>query len=288
MYRALIAIALVWVAAQAQTPRPAFEVASIKPATPLGPMGMRADRKGGPGTADPGLYRCGNCPISWVFSEAFDLQPWEYTAPDWMDSVRFDFAAKVPPGATKEAFRSMLQNLLAERFQMAVHREKKEMAVYELVVAKNGPKFQESAPTAAPEVPKDGGQPGELKRDKDGFPILPTGTIMAAGPGHARMRSDNQTMAWFARMLAGQLHSPVIDATGLKAKYDFVLSWAYGGDNGSSVLDSGGAPTAAPLEAYQPALISAVQSQLSLKLERKKGQAEVLVVDRMEKAPTAN
>src|SRR5436190_9966614 len=122
-------IALVCVVMRAQPSPLTFEVASIKPATPAGPLGMRADRKGGPGTTDPGMYTCGNCPISWVLSEAYDLMPFEYAGPDWLQNVRFDFAAKVPPGTTKEAFRTMLQQLLAERFKLAVHREQKDMTV---------------------------------------------------------------------------------------------------------------------------------------------------------------
>jgi uncharacterized protein (TIGR03435 family) len=280
----LIPIALMGFAAQGQTPKPTFEVASIKPPTPLGPLGMRADRKGGPGTTDPGMYTCGNCPVQWLVSEAYDLQPFEYAGPDWLQNTRFDFAAKVPAGATNDAFRIMLQNLLAERFQLVVHREKREMPVYELTVAKTGPRFRESMPNDAPE--EDGPQ-GNLKRDKDGFPILTAGTTMAVVPGHARIRSDAQTMAWLARMLSGQLQSPVIDATGLKAKYDFVLSWSFD-DKPPSASIAGDASAPAALEPYRPALIDALQSQLGLKVEQKKGRAEVLVIDHMEKAPTGN
>jgi uncharacterized protein (TIGR03435 family) len=120
----------------------------------------------------------------------------------------------------------------------------------------------------------------KVQRDRDGFPILAPGMTMAAIPGHARIGSDNQTMAWLAKMLTGQLQSPVIDATGLTAKYDFLLSWAF--------EDNSASDGAAALDAYRPALISAVQSQLGLKLEQKKGQVGVLVVNHIEKAPTEN
>ena len=96
------------------------------------------------------MYICENCPIYWVLSEAYDLQLFEYVGPEWVHSARFDFTAKVPAGATKDTLRLMLQNLLAERFKLAVHRERKEMQVYEMTVAKNGPKFRESAPKEAP------------------------------------------------------------------------------------------------------------------------------------------
>jgi uncharacterized protein (TIGR03435 family) len=101
------------------------------------------------------------------------------------------------------------------------------------------------------------------------------------------LRSDNQPIAWFVEMLSGQLQSPVLDATGLKSKYDFVLSWAFEDRGSASPPSPGGGAVDAP-EPMGPALINAVVSQLGLKLEQKKGQAEVLVVDHIEKVPTVN
>jgi len=236
-----------------------FDVASVKPATPLGPRGMQANRNGGPGTSDPGMYRCQNCPLTWVIHQAFDLQPFEYAGPDCTTETRFDFTAKIPPGTSKDDFHAMLQSLLADRFKMAAHKEKKDMNVFELTVAKNGPKFV---------------APAEDEPARDGFPAMPKGTSISAIPGHARIRSSQQTMEWFARQLAGQLHGPVVDATGLTGKYDFMVSWAFGRSDMA--------------ESYEPALIQAVQSQLGLKLEGKKGKAAVLVVDHVEKTPTEN
>ena len=254
-----------------------FEAASIKPATPLGPAGMRVDRTGGPGTPEPGTYRCQNCPLSWVMTEAYHVRDFEFSAPDWVNNTRFDFAAKLPEsGATKDEFRKMLQNLLVERFQLAVHREKKDGQVYELTVGKGGPKFHESKPDQA-ESDEASGPP---KRDPDGFPILTGGMTMAMTGGHARLRSHDQDIPWFTEMLSGQFRAPVIDSTGLKGKYDFVVSWAFADRSNGVVSES--------LEDPLSALISAVQSQLGLKLERKKGQFETLVVDHMEKKPTEN
>jgi uncharacterized protein (TIGR03435 family) len=208
-----------------------------------------------------------------VLAPAFDLELYEYSGPDWVHSLRFDFDAKIPPATTAEAFHAMLQNLLADRFHLAAHREKKDMLAYELTVARNGPKFHEGVSHEEPK-PADG---SPLKHDKDGFPILPPGTSMALGNGHGRMRSDNQPIAWFAHMLSQQLAGPVVDSTGLQAKYDFTVSWAF--KDGAGVSD---------LELFQPALIEAVQSQLGLKLEKKKMPVEVLVIDHLEKTPTAN
>jgi hypothetical protein len=166
------------------------------------------------------MYTCGNCPLFWVLSEAYDLQPFEYAGPDWPQNARFDFAAKLPAVATKETFRKMLQNLLEERFKLAAHREMKPMTAYEM-----------------------------------------------------RIRSDGQTMAWFAHLLSGQLHTPVVDATGMVGKYDFLLSWSFEDNSAGDGAE---------------ALISAVQLELGLKLQQKRGQGEVLVVDRLEKTPSGN
>jgi len=272
----LIPIALLCFVAQAQTPKSSFEVASIKPPTPLGRMGRRTNRKGGPGMGDPGRYTCQNCPVFSVLSEAYDLKSYDYVGPDWVNDVRFDFDAKIPSGTSKEAFREMLQSLLAERFKLEVHREQKQLPVYELTVMKGGPKLKESLPDDAAEVDA---ASGPLKRDADGFPILAKGSQMWAIPGHARIRSDAQTMAWLAQMLSGQMQTPVIDATGLTARYDYQLSWAYEESN----LVGG-----VRVDEYHPALMRALQSQLGLKLESKKGKVQVLVVDRMDKVPTEN
>jgi uncharacterized protein (TIGR03435 family) len=210
------------------------------------------------------------------------LQPFEIAAPDWLHDSRFDFQARVPAATAKATFKTMLQNLLTERFKLATHRESKEMVVYELSVGRNGPKFQESVP-ATPQ--KEAPLSGAMARDKDGFPILPAGASMALVPGHARIRSDNQPISWFIQMLSGQLQGPVVDATGLSGKYDFLLSWAFD-DNASGSAD--GSVSASAPDPYRPALISAVQSQLGLKLDQKKGRVEVLVVDHIEKQPTAN
>jgi uncharacterized protein (TIGR03435 family) len=174
---------------------------------------------------------------------------------------------------------------------LAVHREKKEAPVYELLVAKGGPKMRESveAPPpgsdATPSPQLDPGPPRKLALGKDGFPDLPSGTSMAMMDGKARWRATKETTAQLASMLAAQLGQPVTDATGLKAKYDFTLSWATessGGGRGAAIgsQQEGGSPLAGMSESEdRPTLFSAVQTQLGLRLEKKKGSIELLVVD---------
>src|SRR5882724_6411524 len=150
--RRTIAIAMVMACAtayaQGSDAKPTFEVATVKPSPPSDGRGMRVGCTGGPGTPDPGLWKCQNLSLSNMVTNAYNLKYYEITAPAWMNEVRFDITAKIPEGTTKEQFLLMRQNLLDERFKLMFHREKKEVPGYELVVAKNGPKLKEAVEEA--------------------------------------------------------------------------------------------------------------------------------------------
>ena len=218
-----------------------FDVASIKPAAPPTPDGqgrifMRGP-SGGPGTKDPGRINYPFMSLKNLLMNAYDVKNYQITGPAWLDTERFDITATMPPDTTKEQFRIMLQNLLAERFKLTVHHEKKELPMYSLTVAKGGPKLKESepdapgtdmdAPPAPPPLP-----PGPPKIGPDGFPQLPApmggrgGMFMMMMPGRARVMAQKQTMQDLANRLTSQLNRPVIDNTGLTAKYDFTLTFA--------------------------------------------------------------
>ncbi len=231
-----------------------------------------------------------------LVSQAYDLRSYQLSGPDLLNSERFIVVAKVPAGATKEEFRVMQQNLLKERFGLTFHREKKEMQMYELTVGKNGPKMKESVDEAQ-STPPAPFAPGPLKLDKEGFPMLPPGGRgMAMMNGRARMQASKETMEQLAGMLGGQLGKPVTDATGLKGKYDFELYWVSSGmmmgpmGRGGPPPPSpeGGATPAAPELESGPTIVQAVQEQLGLKLEQKKGLVDILVVDHINKVPTEN
>jgi uncharacterized protein (TIGR03435 family) len=146
----------------------------------------------------------------------------------------------------------------------------------------------------APSPQLDPGPPWKLAMGKDGFPDLPSGTSMAVIDGKARWRATKATTEQIASKLAAQLGQPVTDATGLKAKYDFRLSWSTESLSAGRVAaiaskPEGGSPLAGIGESEDgPTLLSAIQSQLGLKLERKKGSIEMLVVDHVDKVPTEN
>ena len=97
-----------------------------------------------------------------VLTNAYGVKGFQISGPGWLDSERYDIVAKLPRGATKAEFMVMLQNLLAERFKLTLHREKKDLPMYALVVGKNGPKLKESVED--PAAPKGGGRCGWPRR----------------------------------------------------------------------------------------------------------------------------
>lgn len=178
----------------------------------------------------------------------------------------------------------MLQNLLADRFKVVVHHESREIQKYELVIAKNGPKFRAAAP-AAPNGQGDASPPAPPTRDKDGYPLIGPKGGMAIMYDKARGYWPGITMEMLAGQLSGQLRGPVMDATGLTGKYDIGLYWS--ADNGIRASAPGAEPTALASDPG-PTLAQALQDQLGLRLESKKGAVDFLVVDHAEKVPTEN
>jgi uncharacterized protein (TIGR03435 family) len=143
----------------------------------------------------------------------------------------------------------MLQTLLKERFQMTLHMDQKVMTHYELVVGKNGPKMKEST------------------------------VAQTESSGRARLdgiSSNHMDMNMLARLLSRMTRMPVLDKTGLTGFYQIDLKYA---DEVSAKAAEN--PTG-------PSVFTAVQEQLGLKLESKKGPVEVLVVDHAEKVPVEN
>jgi uncharacterized protein (TIGR03435 family) len=251
----------------------AFEVASIRPSTVLanGRYGNYRN-SGGPGSNDPGRMILENFDIRSLILKAYDLPFYRIVAPESLFDTRFDITATVPPGTTKEQFLVMQQNLLATRLGLVVHRETKEMPLYELIVAKGGSKLKVAAP---PGEPVDEPKFTDLKKDEEGFPVMFRGqTMYAISMNHARLQGVGETMEHFASTLAGQLNAPVHDATGLTGKYDFTLKWIPG------TLKADDDPGLT--------LESALPQQLGLTLRHTTGKVEVLVVDHVEKTPTEN
>jgi uncharacterized protein (TIGR03435 family) len=212
---------------------------------------------------------------------AYGIQRYQLSGPDWMNATRFDISAKLPQGSTREQYRLMLQNLLAERFKLALHREGKEMPIYELVIGKNGFKLKESA--ADPAAAEDRG----LQPPARVPPRPPMGVTGSVGVSLGVPRMSMERLVAF---LSDMLDRSVTDATGLTGRYDIKLHGTLGGAPAGDPSDpsSGGDPPAAAVTNREPSIIEAVEEQLGLQLVRKKGLVDILVIDHVEKTPTEN
>jgi uncharacterized protein (TIGR03435 family) len=241
-----------------------FEVASVKPSTSAsGRVTI---------TTDPGRIAYTNIMLKRILLRAYDVKNYQISGPDWLDTLRFDITAKVPEGATSEDIHSMLRDLLATRFKMAIHRESKELPVYALLIAKNGPKIKPASTGSTDEE-----QLAVMKaaEGRDGFPVLSLqapALIIESRNGRGRITAKEQSIAKLADLLSGQVGRPVIDRTGLAGNYSFVVYFTP--ENADAGSD--------------PFIFLALQEQLGLKLEARKGAVEMLVVDHAERVPTAN
>jgi uncharacterized protein (TIGR03435 family) len=285
-----------------------YEVASVKPSPPMGNGPMFMGGRGGPGTQDPGRVTLNNMTVKSLLMQAYDVKQYQVTGPAWIDSERYDIAATVPEGASKEDARVMMQNLLAERFKITLHHETKEFPLYEMTVAKGGPKMKVSTgdynapPPAltAPPPPPPGGGRGPIPMGKDGMPELPKGgrgMFIAMMNGRGRLQGNVQKTSDLASMLSNQLGTPVVDKTGLTGIYDFTIDFTpeqgrgmFGGGLPPPPPPPPGAGAPAPPEGQSefPPLTAAVQEQLGLKLDKTKGPLDMIVVDKGDKVPTDN
>lgn len=224
---------------------PSFEVATIKPSHP-------EDSKGG---FQVGGHRLliQNQTVSDLISFAYAIHQKQIVdGPPWLETQRFDIVgqADVDGYANLRQIQEMLQKLLASRFNLKFHREKRELSIYAITLAKGGPKLTKHTETS------------------NGLP-----TQSGSGSGDGR-RFTNNSMSDFALGMQAFLDKPVVDQTGLDGRYDFVLRWMPDDSN-----------TDAPNQA--PGLFTAVQEQLGLKLEPVKGQADVYAIDHVEE-PSEN
>jgi uncharacterized protein (TIGR03435 family) len=151
-FRIAVAAPLLLASALAQSATPEFEAASIRTNPPQAGFHFAADSaSGGPGTADPGMFRCSKCTLATLISKAFDLRAYQLPGKASLPDTTFDITAKIPAGATPEDFRAMQQNLLKERFGLRYEFREKSLKGYHLVVAKNGPKLTESTGQPMPQ-----------------------------------------------------------------------------------------------------------------------------------------
>ncbi|MEP7351919.1 MAG: TIGR03435 family protein [Acidobacteriota bacterium] len=234
---------------------PSFEVVTVKPTSRREVLdkgfGMRGRR-----------FTVTNESVTDLITLAFGLHVQQMAgAPLWAQSEKFDIEGEADGEGEPnlDQWKLMLRKMLADRFQLSFHIEKKELTVYALTVAKGGLKMTRSA-------------------NQDGLAGLGL-----RGLGSVVGRSAN--MGNFRNFMQGYvMDRPVLDQTGLDGRYDFTLDWT---PDEFQFSTQGVKAPPAPDNAVHPSLYTAIQQQMGLKLERVKGPADVMVVDRLEK-PSEN
>ncbi len=232
---------------------PSFEVATLKPSNP--------EEQGKAFLVRGNRFRTINTTLSEMMSFAYGIHAKQVVgAPAWFDTEKFDLDGKPEgEGAPNDAqWKGMIQKLLVERLQLRFHHDKKELSVYVLAVAKNGPKLTKS------------------EGDPNGLP----GLFFRGRPGDLVVH--NATMADFTGLLQNAvLDRPVLNQTGIVARWDFTLNWTP--DDSQFGGMAAKIPPATDGAATPPALYTAIQEQIGLKLDATKAPADVFVVDHIEK-----
>lgn len=274
----------------AADPPQEFEVASVKLSGPrTGPEQgtMGCFRR------DPSRYVCLNASVSLMAMQAYGLKPYQLRPPFSEDTVRFNVEARVPPGATTEQVKVMLQHLLAERFQLSFHRENVEVQGYALMVAKGGPKLRETVPesrasgdSAPPRAPQEVENADGFHnfRIRNGFSVSrANGLTRWVGTAVSTNSTEGANLCGMLNSITGQ---PVIDATGLTGKYDLVLTFS--SDSAAAERQLPARPGDVPPDSPGMTIFAALEKQLGLKLERRKVPVEAFVIDHAEKTPVEN
>lgn len=263
----LVALLLPLVTAQSSTPapqdaRPRFETASVKPNLSKEPGIMRRP--------SPGRVFYSNAPIHTLVEEAYTTRPDRiFGYPNWVEKERFDVIATYSPDRQRQV-RQMLQTLLEERFSLRVHREMRDLPVYELVKARAdgqlGPGLRPSTVDCAPTADKR--SPCRL----DFRPGLVRGVGMGWGNGEP------------LALNIGVWDRPIIDKTGLSGAFDIDLQWT---PDPAQARDADAAARAAAAIAATPgdrvSIFTALQEQLGLRLQPARAALEVLIIDRVER-----
>jgi uncharacterized protein (TIGR03435 family) len=232
-------------------------------------------------TATPGALHVTSITIKDLIDVAYEIKEIQLVgAPDWVNSERYDIDTKLDESVAQEEAKLTaaqqatrlhlrLQSLLADRFKLKISHVSKDLPILAIVLAKGGPKFPEAASTPP------------IAGSKD--PQAPPGR-MAQGPmpgGQWLLMMNGAPMSQFLLGFGGRPETAghfVVDETGLAGTYTFTLHW------------TPASPSALPIETSDPADVSfftALQEQLGLKVESRKGPVPVIAIDNIER-PTEN
>jgi uncharacterized protein (TIGR03435 family) len=265
-------------AAMAQTASgPQFDVASVKPAAPGG--------RGTFMTVIPGGLRMSNMTLKELIAVAYRIQSFQISGgPPWFDSAHFDVLAKSDAQPKRDDVPPMLQALLADRFELKLHRETREMPVLALVLARKdgklGPALIESKE----------GSCSTADPTKGPLPPIQPGNPMPCGAMRRSPRQLTATRIAISQLiteLSRFLGRTVIDKTGLTGNYDVTLDFTLDEAQLAAMLPPDAPRPPPPDGTGPPSIYVALQEQLGLKLETQKGPVEIFFIDHAEK-PSEN
>ena len=255
--------------------------------------------------------------LAQLISYAYKVKPYQIAGPDWMKSAHWDIAATLPEGASKDQIPGMMQALLADRFKLIVHHDRRDMPVLAMEVGKNGVKMAPSPPDPPETNATDEKGTTTYDTGNGKVQVKTTGrmgeggtTQISGGPagnvkmsmsnGVMHMESSKVTMESLSQQLTGLLGEPVIDQTGLKgtfvvavdismedlqaiARSQGMMMPGAGTDAGSA--NSSGVPSASDPSGGS---VYASIEKLGLKLNKQKLPMDIIVIDHLEKTPTDN
>ena len=249
--KAAAALVVLLTPLQAQQTIAKFDVASVRP-NKSGVRGSGFNPQGNRLTAT-------NVSLFALVEWAYEMEDFRISGgPGWMKSDRFDIAAESEGTPSIPQLRLILQPVLADRFHLQLHRQTKELPVYELSVAKGGSKLKEGRCVGTPS------------------PANPCGGTSGSTRGTLIGRAVSlQTLA---KDLSGVLGRVVLDKTTLQGEYDFDLMWT----PDETFARGPGDPDAPAADPNGPSIFTALQEQLGLTLKAAKGLVDVLVIDRAE------
>ncbi len=260
-----LVLAALAISCAAQAQAPAFEVASVKRNgnTPSGRMNFQTSA---------GRLTVENMPLRLLIQRAYDVRSFQITGgPAWIDSERYDIAAKAEGAAPEKVVAgAMLQGLLAERFRLKVRREIRELPALLMTLAS-----RDKLRTA---------RAADCTERAAGESTLPCHeVVLALAPTGVRLRGEQVTTGRLTLTLANVLGRPVIDRTEFGGRFDLDVEISMDGLEG--LMDALGMRSASAQanDAAVPSLFTALPRELGLKLNGGRGQAEVLVIEHVER-----
>jgi uncharacterized protein (TIGR03435 family) len=232
-------------------------------------------------------YRLQNAPLFAAIQTAYvptlgslSFRPNQITGvPPWASyssSTRYDINAKVSeadlpkwqdPAQQPAMLRAMLQAMLADRFHLTIHRENREVPIYELSVGNKKPKLKPSDATTL----------ADIRREHPDAILLRTGTIVTIGPDPGQQTVYGVTMQDLGTLLSNLAGRPIEDKTGLPGKYDITYQIEQ-----RPPSQEDGSATPMPADFFNLQIFNIIQDQLGLKLSAAKGSAVFLIIDRVD------